>query len=117
MGRARGKQGLDNGRIAELLAIEGDSAKPPLQKAFRRASRRAFLWPEEASQLLRERRLLTELPGRAGADWLSTQECAKLFTPNQSSCERLGKDLEKKCVQARICSGNLNLQAHVYCLR
>jgi histidinol phosphatase-like PHP family hydrolase len=54
---------FDNSSIAELLAIEGDSARPPLQKAFRRASRRAFLWPEEAAQLLRERRSLTELPG------------------------------------------------------
>ena len=54
---------LDNGGIAELLAIDGDGAKPPLQKAFRRASRRAFLWPTEAAQLLRERRSLTELPG------------------------------------------------------
>jgi hypothetical protein len=62
MARAQGKQVLDNASIAELLAIEGDAAKPPLQKAFRRASRRAFLWPDEASQLLRERRSLTELP-------------------------------------------------------
>lgn len=63
MARAQGKQVLDNASIAELLAIEGDAAKPTLQKAFRRASRRAFLWPDEASQLLRERRSLTELPG------------------------------------------------------
>jgi histidinol phosphatase-like PHP family hydrolase len=33
----------------------------PAQKALRRASRRAFLWPEEASDLVRERRPLTEL--------------------------------------------------------
>jgi hypothetical protein len=63
MAGAQGKQVLDNGGIAELLAIEGDAAKPPLQKVFRRASRRAFLWPEEAAQLLLERRSLTELPG------------------------------------------------------
>jgi hypothetical protein len=63
MARAQSQQVLDNGEIAELLAVEGDAAKPPLQKAFRLAARRAFLWPEEASQLLRERRSLTELPG------------------------------------------------------
>ena len=57
------KEPLDNSSIAELLAIEGDAARLPLQKAFRRASRRAFLWSEEATQLLRERRSLTELPG------------------------------------------------------
>jgi hypothetical protein len=64
-----------------LLAIESDAAKPPLQKTFRRASRSAFLRPAEA-----------------GADWLSTQECAKLFIPNQSSCEHLGKDFERQCI-------------------
>jgi putative hydrolase len=63
MACAKGTDILDNGGIAELLAIEGDGAKPPLQKAFRRASRRAFLWPVEAAQLLRERRSLIELAG------------------------------------------------------
>jgi histidinol phosphatase-like PHP family hydrolase len=54
---------LDNSNIAELLALEADAARPPLQKAFRRASRRAFLWPEEAAYLVSERRSLEELPG------------------------------------------------------
>ncbi|MCU1304224.1 MAG: hypothetical protein JWQ87_4508 [Candidatus Sulfotelmatobacter sp.] len=54
---------LTNSEIAELLATEAESASQPLQKAFRRASRKAFLWPDEASQLHRERRSLTELPG------------------------------------------------------
>lgn len=57
------RQSCDNAKIAELLAIEGDSARPPLLKAFRRASRRAFLWPAEASDLLKKGRSLTELPG------------------------------------------------------
>jgi histidinol phosphatase-like PHP family hydrolase len=56
-------QPLTNARIAELLAREGDTAKPPLNKAFRRASRRAFLWSEEAYQSFRQDRPLTELPG------------------------------------------------------
>jgi len=51
---------LSNLQIAELLAIAAESAKQPLQKALRRASRRAFLWPEEAAQLLKERRSLEE---------------------------------------------------------
>jgi histidinol phosphatase-like PHP family hydrolase len=54
---------LTNAEISELLATEGDAASPPLQKAFRRAARKAFLWPEEAWDLYRERRSLTELPG------------------------------------------------------
>jgi histidinol phosphatase-like PHP family hydrolase len=53
----------DNSKIAELLAVAGDSARPPLLKAFRRASRRAFLWSEEASDLVHKGRSLSELPG------------------------------------------------------
>jgi hypothetical protein len=35
----------------------------PLQKALRRASRRAFFWPEEAAQLIKEDRSLTGFSG------------------------------------------------------
>jgi hypothetical protein len=54
---------LTNSDIAELLAVAAESAKQPLQKALRRASRKAFLWPEEASQIVREGRSLEELAG------------------------------------------------------
>ena len=47
---------LVNTEIAELLATEAETAKQPLQKALRRAARRAFLWPEEAAQLVRQGR-------------------------------------------------------------
>jgi hypothetical protein len=57
------RNGCDNSKIAELLAIQGELARPPLLKAFRRASRRAFLWPEEASDLVLKGRPLTELSG------------------------------------------------------
>jgi histidinol phosphatase-like PHP family hydrolase len=57
------RHSCDNAKIAELLAVAGDSARPPLTKAFRRASRRAFLWPEEAADLVQKGRSLTELPG------------------------------------------------------
>src|ERR1700682_56459 len=53
---------LRNQDIAELLATQAESAKPPVQKALRRASRRAFLWDEEAVQIIQEGRSLTELP-------------------------------------------------------
>jgi histidinol phosphatase-like PHP family hydrolase len=53
---------VTNLEIAELLAVAAESAKMPLQKAFRRASRKAFLWPEEASELVDQERSLTELP-------------------------------------------------------
>jgi hypothetical protein len=40
-------ESFTNARIAELLASEGYAAKPPLPKAFRRASRRAFSGPRK----------------------------------------------------------------------
>jgi histidinol phosphatase-like PHP family hydrolase len=54
---------LDNAAIAELLAAASARAKFPLQKALRRASRRAFLWPEEAADIVAAERSLTELSG------------------------------------------------------
>ena len=54
---------LSNTDIAELLATEAESAKMPAKKALRGASRRAFMWPEEASDILRSGRSLTELAG------------------------------------------------------
>ncbi len=57
MGRAT----LTNSDLAELLAVEAESAKMPLQKALRRASRRALMWEEEAAALLEQGRSLTEL--------------------------------------------------------
>lgn len=53
---------LHNSDIAELLAVAADSAKMPLQKALRRASRKAFLWPEEAASIVEQGRSLLELP-------------------------------------------------------
>lgn len=52
-----------NAEIAELLAVAAESAKQPLQKALRRASRKAFLWPEETANLILDGRSLEELPG------------------------------------------------------
>lgn len=53
---------LTNSDIAELLAREAEHAKMPAQKALRAASRRAFMWPEEAAELVQQGRSLTELP-------------------------------------------------------
>ncbi len=52
---------LTNADLAELLAIESESAKMPAKKALRAASRRALMWPEEAGDLLKQGRSLTEL--------------------------------------------------------
>src|SRR5438067_2327502 len=57
-----GRASLSNADIAELLALAAETAKMPLQKALRRASRKAFLWTEEAVILAEQGRSLTELP-------------------------------------------------------
>jgi DNA polymerase (family 10) len=53
---------LTNADIGELLAEEAEEARPPLQRALRRAARRAIVWPEEASDIASQKRSLTELP-------------------------------------------------------
>ena len=52
---------LSNADIAELCAQEAERNSGILTRAFRRAARSAFLWPEEAVELMRENRPLTEL--------------------------------------------------------
>jgi len=52
-----------NSDIAELLAQAAEHAKQPLQRAFRRAARRAFLWPVEVEDMLARGHSLTELAG------------------------------------------------------
>ena len=58
---ARRAQKLTNGEISELLARQAETAPPPVNRALRRAARRAFLWPDEASDLRASKRPLTEL--------------------------------------------------------
>jgi putative hydrolase len=52
---------LTNTGIAELLAQRGDETEGPRQRAYRRSSAAAFVWPEEAAALLADGRPLTEL--------------------------------------------------------
>jgi hypothetical protein len=65
-----------NSDIGELLARAAEDAKQPLQRALQRAARRALLWPEEAEDIIKGGRSLTELPGigpylnRQIAHWL-----------------------------------------------
>jgi histidinol phosphatase-like PHP family hydrolase len=54
---------LTNAELAELLAIEAETARQPLTRAFRRASRRAFLWPQEAAAIIKSGGSLTDLQG------------------------------------------------------
>ena len=52
---------LSNTDIAELLAQQAERETGVLVRAFRRAARSAFLWPEEVSDLVAQNRTLTEL--------------------------------------------------------
>ena len=52
---------LSNTDIAELLARQAESESGILSRAFRRAARSAFLWPEEVAELAAHNRSLTEL--------------------------------------------------------
>ena len=53
---------LSNTDVAELLARQAERETGILSRAFRRAARRAFLWPEEVIDLAAQKRSLTELP-------------------------------------------------------
>jgi histidinol phosphatase-like PHP family hydrolase len=61
--RKVGRGRLDNAALAELLARSAETTEGIRQRAFRRAARSAFLWPEEAADLLATGRALTELRG------------------------------------------------------
>ena len=52
-----------NADLAELLARKAETSSGILVRAFRRAARSAFLWPELASDLVAAKRPLTELHG------------------------------------------------------
>ena len=52
---------LSNTDVAELLAQQAETETGILVRAFRRAARSAFLWPEEVSDLIAQNRSLTEL--------------------------------------------------------
>lgn len=61
--RAISRNKVSNAEIAELLARKAECHEGILARAFKRATRSAFLWPEEAVNLLIQGRSLTELKG------------------------------------------------------
>jgi histidinol phosphatase-like PHP family hydrolase len=52
---------LTNTELAELLARQAESESGILARAYRRAARSAFLWPEQVADLIAQNRPLTEL--------------------------------------------------------
>jgi putative hydrolase len=59
----RSAQPLTNSLVAELCAREAENNSGILARAFRRAARSAFLWPDNLSDLVTQNRPLTELHG------------------------------------------------------
>ncbi|MFP5352060.1 MAG: PHP domain-containing protein [Actinomycetota bacterium] len=62
---------LTNEQIAELLAHLSDEHEGNKQKAARRASRKAYGWPEEAADIVADGRSLKDLP--AVGPWVARQ--------------------------------------------
>jgi hypothetical protein len=54
---------ISNAQLAELLSREAENSSGIRVRAFRRAARSAFLWPERAADLLASGQPLTELHG------------------------------------------------------
>jgi len=61
---------LSNTELAELLARQAERESGILARAFRRAARAAFLWPEEVSQVAAQNRSLT----RTARNWAIHRE-------------------------------------------
>jgi histidinol phosphatase-like PHP family hydrolase len=74
---------LSNTDIAELLARKAERESGILSRAFRRAARSAFLWPEEALDLITQNRSLIEL--RAIGPFIQGQIRRWLDKPPRSS--------------------------------
>jgi len=78
---------LSNTDIAELLAQQAERETGILSRAFRRAARSAFLWPEEVSALVAQKRSLTELRGTGPfiekqiKQWMEKPRCSKTVPP------------------------------------
>ena len=108
---------LSNTDIAELLAQQAETETGILSRAFRRAARSAFLWPEEVSDLVAQNRSLTELrsigpfiekqirqwieePRRwepvpaIRQDFLSLAEARRLLAPRPDWTKKLCGDLQ-----------------------
>ena len=81
------KARLSNAELAELLARKAETSSGILVRAFRRAARSAFLWPELASDLVAAARPLTELHGvgpfiaKQLQAWIESPPCKKMNPP------------------------------------
>ena len=78
---------LSNTDVAELLARQAERESGIPSRAFRRAARSAFLWPEEVAQVAAQNRSLTELRSigpfieKQIRDWLEKPPHSSRRTP------------------------------------
>ena len=78
---------VSNADLAELLARKAEASSGILVRAFRRAARSAFLWPERAGDVHAAGRPLTELHGigpfiaKQIAEWIEKSSTEKLRAP------------------------------------
>jgi len=73
---------LSNTDVAEFLARQAERKSGTLSRAFPRAARSAFLWPEEVAQVAAQNRSLTEL--RSIGPFIEKQIRGWLDKPRQS---------------------------------
>jgi histidinol phosphatase-like PHP family hydrolase len=109
---------LSNKQIAELLALQAERESGILSRAFRRAARTAFLWPQEVAELIAQNRPLTELraigpfidrqirrwldkpplannrPPAIRQDFISIAEARQLLATKQAWAKNLRGDLQ-----------------------
>lgn len=109
---------LSNTDIAELLVRHAERESGILSRAFRRAARSAFLWPEEVAELAAHNRSLTELravgpfierqirrwldksrrannkPPAIRKDFISLAEARQLLAGRQAWAKNLRSDLQ-----------------------
>lgn len=109
---------LSNSDLAELLAREAERESGILVRAYRRAARSAFLWPEQVGELIAENRPLTELrsigpfitkriqrwidkppdnslrPPEIRRDFLALADARVLLGKNPDAAKRLRGDLQ-----------------------
>jgi histidinol phosphatase-like PHP family hydrolase len=78
---------ISNAELAELLAREAEQSSGIRVRAFRRAARSAFLWPERAADLIASGRALIELHGvgpfieRQLREWIGNPPVKPAATP------------------------------------
>jgi histidinol phosphatase-like PHP family hydrolase len=78
---------LSNSELAELLAREAEHESGILARAYRRAARSAFLWPEQVSNLITQERPLSELRSigpfitKRIQRWIDKPPGGKIFAP------------------------------------